>query len=135
MFFLLFAVAGVASVVYGVNELVRQAGRRRSWRRTTGRVVDIVTESGGHNNPGTIYNYLVIEHQGADGRSHRARSGWGSNTRPSTPIGSPIEILVDPLNEDSFVPATGAHSASGAWLFIGVGVVLALVGGLLFALA
>ncbi|MEV6598037.1 DUF3592 domain-containing protein [Actinoplanes sp. NPDC051346] len=93
------------------------------WITTTATVVD-VTES--RSSDGTTMHSAVYTYTDPAGQRHSLTGRLGTSSRPT--IGATTDVAFDPADPDSAVVTGGLEGHS--WLiFIGVGALIALVGG------
>ena len=130
---LLFAAAGVLFAGIGIMSARSTRHFEESAARATGTVTDVRSRSVGRGTSGGIVWLPVVRFQTADGRSVDAEAGGGTNVKRWEP-GQQIEVSYDPANpSDVRVPGSGGGLIRG--VFLGIGILFAVLGLLLIAAA
>ena len=127
--------AAVGALLAGIGIATARAERHfgESAARATGTVTDVRSRSVGRGTSGGIVWIPVVRFRTADGRTIDAEAGGGTNVKRWEP-GQQVEVAYDPANpSDIRVPGSGGGLIQG--LFMGIGILFAVLGVLLVAAA
>jgi uncharacterized protein DUF3592 len=127
--------AAVGAVFAGIGIASARSSRHfeESAARAPATVTDVRSRSVGRGTSGGIVWIPVVRFRTADGRTIDAEAGGGTNVKRWEP-GQQVEVAYDPANpSDIRVPGSGGGLIQG--LFMGIGILFAVLGVLLVAAA
>ena len=130
---LLFAAAGALFAGIGIMSARSTRHFEESAARAAATVTDVRSRSVGRGTSGGIVWIPVVRFRTADGQEVDAEAGGGTNVKRWEP-GQQIEVSYDPAKpSDVRVPGSGGGMIQG--VFLGIGILFAVLGVLLVAAA
>ena len=129
---LIFAAAGALFAGIGIAAARSSRHFEQAAARATGTVTEMRSRAVGRTGGGMVW-IPVVRFQTDDGRTIDAEAGGGTNVKQWEP-GQSLDVSYDPANPaDVRVPGSGGGLIQA--VFIGIGVLFALLGLLLVALS